>query len=159
MDCKQTSLVVPLGKSNRRDFITRLRETHPYGMTPLEYALRQAAESDLRRFTKRKTIILISDGADTCGGNPCEFIKQLPRMGIRVKVYCVGLGLRNRAADIAARNQLTCIAKVTDGRYLDVFSANQMSIWLADVLQETLRPKSESPERPHCTLTQSLFWL
>lgn len=146
MDCKQSSLVVPPGKSNRREFITQLRETHPYGLTPLEFALRQAAENDLRRFTKRKTIILISDGADTCGGNPCEFIKQLPRMGINLKVYCIGLGLRHRPDDIAARNQLICIAKVTDGAYLDVSSASQMIIWLSDVLRYTLDKKDSPPE-------------
>ncbi len=146
MDCKQSSLVVPPGKSNRRDLISQLREIHPYGMTPLEYALRQAAEKDLRRFTKQKTIILISDGGDTCGGNPCEFIKQLPRMGVNLKVYCIGLGLRNRPDDRIARNQLYCIAKESDGAYLDVSSASQMIIWLSDVLRYTLDSKASPPE-------------
>lgn len=126
MDCKQSALLVPLGQGNRRSIIERTRQVHPYGLTPLEYALRQAAENDLQGLNGPKTLILISDGADTCGGNPCEFIKQLPRLGIKLKVDIVGLSLKNRPDDILARNQLNCITERSGGKYYDANTAAQL---------------------------------
>lgn len=126
MDCKQSALLVPLGQGNRRSIIERVRQVHPYGLTPLEFALRQAAESDLQGLNGPKTLILISDGADTCGGNPCEFIKQLPRLGIKLKVDIVGLSLKNRPDDIMARHQLNCITEQSGGKYYDANTAAQL---------------------------------
>jgi len=126
MDCKQSALLVPLGQGNRRSIIERTRQVHPYGLTPLEYALRQAAENDLQGLNGPKTLILISDGADTCGGNPCEFIKQLPRLGIKLKVDIVGLSLKNRPDDILARHQLNCITEQSGGKYYDANTAAQL---------------------------------
>jgi Ca-activated chloride channel family protein len=126
MDCKQSALLVPLGQGNRRSIIERVRQVHPYGLTPLEFALRQAAENDLTGLSGPKTLILISDGADTCGGNPCEFIKQLPRMGIKLKVDIVGLSLKRRPDDIMARHQLNCITETSGGKYYDANTAAQL---------------------------------
>lgn len=126
IDCKQSALLVPLGQGNRRSIIERTRQVHPYGLTPLEFALRQAAESDLSGLNGPKTLILISDGADTCGGNPCEFIKQLPRLGIKLKVDIVGLSLKHRIDDIQARNQLNCITETSGGKYYDANTAAQL---------------------------------
>ncbi|MCC7527592.1 MAG: VWA domain-containing protein [Candidatus Melainabacteria bacterium] len=126
MDCKQSALLVPLGQGNRRSIIERVRQVHPYGLTPLEFALRQAAENDLAGLNGPKTLILISDGADTCGGNPCEFIKQLPRMGIKLKVDIVGLSLKHRPDDVMARHQLNCITETSGGKYYDANTAAQL---------------------------------
>lgn len=126
MDCKQSALLVPLGQGNRRSIIERVRQVHPYGLTPLEFALRQAAENDLSGMNGPKTLILISDGADTCGGNPCEFIKQLPRLGIKLKVDIVGLSLGHRPDDMLARHQLNCITDTTGGKYYDAKTAAQL---------------------------------
>jgi Ca-activated chloride channel family protein len=125
-DCKQSALLVPLGQGNRRSIIERVRQIHPYGLTPLEFALRQAAEGDLSGLSGPKTLILISDGADTCGGNPCEFIKQLPRMGIKLKVDIVGLSLGHRPEDMMARHQLNCITENSGGKYYDAKTAAQL---------------------------------
>lgn len=125
-DCKQSALLVPLGQGNRRSIIERVRQIHPYGLTPLEFALRQAAENDLSGLNGPKTLILISDGADTCGGNPCEFIKQLPRMGIKLKVDIVGLSLGHRPEDMIARHQLNCITENSGGKYYDAKTAAQL---------------------------------
>ncbi len=126
IDCKQSALLVPLGQGNRRSIIEKVRQIHPYGLTPLTYALRQAAESDLSGLQGPKTLILISDGADTCNENPCEFIKQLPRLGIKLKVDIVGLSLGHRPDDIIARNQLNCITEKSGGKYYDAKTAAQL---------------------------------
>lgn len=122
IDCQQTALLVPLGTGNRRTIIEQMRTVKPFGLTPLTYALRQAA-LDLTPMQGPKTIILLSDGAETCGGDPCSFIARLESMGIKLKVDIVGLGLRR---DKEAREQLNCIATVSGGKYYDANTSAEL---------------------------------
>ncbi|HEY9789182.1 MAG TPA: VWA domain-containing protein, partial [Candidatus Obscuribacterales bacterium] len=91
LDCQQTALLVPIGTHNRRAIVERIRSMRPYGLTPLTYALEQAA-SDLSQFGGKKQLILISDGAETCGLDPCAMVHQLTARGINMKIDIVGLG-------------------------------------------------------------------
>jgi Ca-activated chloride channel family protein len=122
IDCQQSALLVPIGQGNRRAIIERVRQVHPFGLTPLTYALMQA-ERDFHGMPGTKTIILISDGAETCGGNPCEYIKRLAQMGIKMKIDIVGMGLKH---EFSARNQLNCIASASGGKYYDANTAAEL---------------------------------
>ncbi len=123
IDCRQTALLVPLGQGNRRSIIEKVRNIKPFGMTPLEYAIRQAAEDDFSGAQGTKTMILITDGADTCGGDPCRYIRALPLLGIHLKVDVVGLDLKH---DRLARAELNCVAEGSGGKYYDANSAPEM---------------------------------
>lgn len=124
LECEATALLVPPGTGNRRTIISKLRELRPTGMTPLTLALLHAAERDLARVQGRKTIILISDGEDTCGHDPCAYIKTLPSRGIKLKVDILGLNLKSEKG---ARNQLDCIARSSNGgKYYDADTAAQL---------------------------------
>jgi len=130
VDCRQTVLLVPIGTENRSTIYKQMRSIQPFGLTPLEYALRQAAEDDFQGCRGSKTIILISDGADTCGGDPCAFIATMTqRYGIKIKCDVVGLELKN---DKSARNQLNCVAQSSGGKYYDANTA-------ADLIQSVSR--------------------
>ncbi len=122
-ECLQTALLVPLGQGNRRTIIEQVRNIRAFGMTPLEYALRQTAENDFAGAQGNKVIILISDGADTCGGDPCRLIRMLPAYGIKIKVDVVGLDLKR---DHFARAQLNCVAEQSGGKYSDAESATDL---------------------------------
>ncbi|MDR3616950.1 MAG: VWA domain-containing protein [Candidatus Obscuribacterales bacterium] len=122
-DCFQTQLLVPLGLHNRNSIIQRTRTIEPFGLTPLAYALRQTVEEDFRYAQGAKTIILISDGADTCGADPCAFMRLLPRYGVKIKCDVVGLDVHH---DNAARNQLNCIANATGGKYYDANTSGDL---------------------------------
>jgi Mg-chelatase subunit ChlD len=115
-ECENTALWVPIERSNRRAILEKVRQIKPYGMTPLAESIRQAAQRDFRGLDGDNVIILITDGADTCGGDPCKEIAQLPLYGIKIKVDVVGLDLHQ---DPAARRQLDCIAKTSGGKYYD----------------------------------------
>lgn len=122
-DCEQTTLLVPLGQGNRRAIIERVRDIRPFGMTPLTFALEQAARLDFANSKGKKVIILISDGADTCGGDPCRLIRMLPAYGIRIKIDVVGLDLKH---DHTARSELNCITENSNGKYYDANSAEEL---------------------------------
>jgi hypothetical protein len=122
VDCRMTALLVPMGVGNRRSIIEKVRNMRPYGMTPLEFALHQAAEDDLSACKGQKVLILISDGCDTCGGDPCRFIRQLPMLGIKLKADVVGLDIHDRRS----RNELNCVADSSGGKYYDANTAAQL---------------------------------
>ncbi len=116
LECRASALLVPPGVGNRRTIVEKMRRIQPTGMTPLTYAIYQAAESDLARVDGTKTIILITDGAETCGEDPCAYISTLPSKGIKLKIDILGLDLK-REPD--AKRQLDCIASKSGGKYYD----------------------------------------
>ena len=123
-ECRNTALWVPIGKGNRRSIIEKVRNLKPYGMTPLAYSIAQAAFTDFRATSGNKVIILITDGADTCNGDPCKVIRELlPRYGIKIKVDVVGLSMHR---ELQARDQLNCIADKSGGKYYDAKTAAQL---------------------------------
>ncbi len=129
LDCKQSKLAVALDRNNRRGIIEHCRDLEPVGPTPLEFALRQAVESDLAKQTGNKKIILICDGSDTCGGNPCEFVLKLRRTGLDIQVDVVGISI----TDVHARGQLQCIADNSEGKFHDTGSTKDLAVFLQNL--------------------------
>ena len=87
----------------------------PKGMTPITEALRQAA-GQLSKPDRPATIILVSDGIETCKGDPCALAKELAAKGSKLVIHTVGFGVNDAAA-----RQLQCIAQAGGGNY---YSAN-----------------------------------
>jgi len=106
-----TSLVVPLAPADPGAFIAQVDSIRAGGLTGIETALR-AAVGDLAGSTGKRTIMLISDGAETCGGNPCAAAADLlANTGIEFIVNTVGF----QTSGTSAEGQLQCIADATGG--------------------------------------------
>lgn len=114
-DCKQSFLLVPIGLHNRGEIVAKADELKPKGLTPLAYALAQAAE-DFEGLPGEHHIILISDGADTCHKDPCAVIRKLRELGFKMRVDVIGL---DKKAKVAEGWQLECIAKESGGKYFE----------------------------------------
>ncbi|TIL55239.1 MAG: VWA domain-containing protein, partial [Mesorhizobium sp.] len=82
------------------------------GKTPLTSAVRQAAEA-LKYTEDKATVILITDGLETCKGDPCALGKELRAAGVDFTVNVVGFGL---TADEG--KQVACLADNTGGKYI-----------------------------------------
>ena len=67
-------------------------------------------------------MILITDGVDTCGGDPCSYIKTLKMRGISLRVDVVGLDIRRDNA----KGKLDCIAKNSGGKYYGADTAAKL---------------------------------
>lgn len=81
------------------------------GYTPIAHTLVQAA-GDFPPNAKERVIVLVSDGKETCKGDPSVAAKALPGKGITV--HTIGF-----VVDTAARMQLQNIARATGGTYFD----------------------------------------
>jgi hypothetical protein len=91
-NCYDTQLEVMFSKDNLTQMELRLNALHPYGVTPIAFSIKEAAEKDMLD-TKRNTysLILITDGGESCGGNLCEVVRALLEKKIDFKPYILSL--------------------------------------------------------------------
>ena len=76
--CEDIELVVPPAAGSA-SAITAAADTMKFlGKTPLSAAVRQAAEA-LKYTEDKATVILITDGLETCEADPCALGKELER--------------------------------------------------------------------------------
>ncbi|MEN8219724.1 MAG: OmpA family protein [Pseudomonadota bacterium] len=113
-DC-ETKMLVPPSNTNMGRVKSRAMSIYPAGSTPIAKSIEEAGRR-LGNNSQKTTIILISDGEETCGGDPCaaaESLKQ--KLNVDLKIYTVGYSVDNNT-----RTQLQCIAKAGKAKYHDV---------------------------------------
>ena len=144
-NCSDIETLVPVGpaRSTVPDILSAARSIEPKGMTPLTDAVRVAAEG--MRYTERPaTVVLITDGIESCNGDPCALANELERFGIDFTAHVVGFGL-----DPIERAQVQCLADGTGGQYFEAADAAGLQTALADALLplDDLIPPQTKPER------------
>lgn len=101
---------------------------NPRGRTPLTESIRQAAE--VLDYTHRPAVVvLVTDGEETCGGDPCALGQFLKKTGHDITVHVIGYR-EGESNYFAAR----CVADATGGKYYPVSTEDQ----LIDALRKTL---------------------
>ena len=85
------------------------RAITPRGRTPLAEATRLAAEAV---GNGGGSVILVTDGIETCHPDPCAVAQAIARSGARVAIHTIGFAV----GDPAAIAQLRCMAEATGGR-------------------------------------------
>lgn len=90
----------------------RLRALMPRGKTPLADALRRAA-AEIPATAEEADIVLVTDGLETCGGDPCAVAAELAAEGVPIRAHVVGFGLTEGEV-----RQIACVAENTGGLVL-----------------------------------------
>lgn len=129
--CRQSQLLVPLGTNNRATIAAQMMNIQAVGKTPITYSLQQAVDNDFAGYPGKKTIILVSDGEETCWFNPCDYAVDMVRSGIQVKINTIGFVTHNRRAD----QQLKCVALATKGKFYSADTAADLAKGLQDSAQ------------------------
>lgn len=133
-ECNDIELLVPPGPLDKVALLRAVDGLKPRGPTPLSAALRFAATA-LEAEKRRATIILVSDGLETCGGDPCLTANELARMGPGLTIHAVGFDLTAKEA----RN-FACIATATGGRFLQANDAASLKDALGLAVAESTAP-------------------
>ncbi len=143
--CSNTVQVLPVGLYNGSTFYQGMDKYPTGGATPLVYGLHLAITKDLAGFpaTSKKKIILITDGGENCGGNPCEFVKQLTqtRSDIIIDVIIIG-------GDMSYK----CLADTTGGKYYsfrdpDLYNGTFETVLLDSINTAPQVPNKETPQQ------------
>lgn len=147
--CHATNVLVPLGQNNRNLIASKMIGIQPTGMTPISYAIIRSLDEDFQTVNGPKTIILISDGIETCGEDPCHVAVRLQHMGINVKINVIGLGLQ----DYAATKQLRCVALGTKGKFYSANTAAELaqSMGRAMAIETKVQGTIMTPTSPRVT--------
>jgi hypothetical protein len=119
--CTDTALVVPVAPLNPANLLDAAQKLAPRGETPLVYSILQTP-GDLRE-VKGGTVILITDGEESCKGDFAAAAAALKEAGMNLTLTIVGFTLKSAVA----QQQLAALAGSTGGRYYDAQSGAALS--------------------------------
>src|SRR5262249_46815388 len=91
-NCLDSKLEVSFAKKNFEKLKTAMDNVHPQGWTPIAYSLAQAITDFPNDSLSTNSIILITDGIETCKGNPCDVAQQYEQKRVSLKPFIIGLG-------------------------------------------------------------------
>lgn len=91
-DCKDSKLIVPFSAGNSALIKQKVSLAKPTGITPIEHSLTEAA-NDFKDNKANNIVIIITDGIEECGGDPCKARQKLMAKGIVFKPFIIGIGL------------------------------------------------------------------
>ncbi len=134
--CSDIELVVPPGPGTAQAISDAAAGMKFLGKTPLSEAVRQAA-AELRSTEAKATVILITDGIETCDADPCALGNELEASGVDFTTHVVGFGLTAEEGKTVA-----CLAENTGGKYIEAKDASSLS----DALKTTVAVAEPEPE-------------
>ncbi|ELR68258.1 hypothetical protein C900_00612 [Fulvivirga imtechensis AK7] len=115
-NCRDTRLEVGFGKNNHDQIINKLKMIDPKGTTPIAYSLEQSANDFPSAPGYRNIIIIITDGIESCDGDPCAVSLALQKKGIFLKPFIIGIGMGKEYKD-----QFKCIGEYYDAKDIQSF--------------------------------------
>lgn len=135
-DCGDIETILPVGKVDHAKYMSVINKISPKGKTPITAALRKSAEA-LKFSEEKATVILISDGLETCEADPCALAKELEEAGVDFTAHVVAFDLEDK--DTAS---LQCLARETGGKFLSAKSADELS----DAIGQVVVAQAPEPE-------------
>jgi hypothetical protein len=131
--CADIELIVPIQQGGAAAIVAWLPSMQALGMTPMSESIRLAAEDFTFDPGRHNSIVLISDGIETCGDDPSDVARFLQELGIDFTIHVIGLGV-----DAQTREQLSRLAETGRGVYHDVDSEQDLKDALLDVEQRVI---------------------
>jgi Ca-activated chloride channel family protein len=141
-DCDDIEMIIPVGPHNAREMTAKVQAISPKGKTPLSAAVKQAAEA-LRYTEERATVVLVSDGLETCDIDPCELAAELAMSGVDFTVHVIGFDI-----SVGDQERLRCLADKTGGLFLAADNAGSLRDALFKTVEKVQAPPPAVIEDP-----------
>lgn len=125
-NCRQVSLSPSFPFAQRSALKKRIEGIQPVGKTPLAEALALAGKK-VDGVNRDAIILLVSDGDETCGGDPCQVARELKKSKPRLQVNVV---------DIMSTGAGNCIASSTGGKVFAVNNTREFKQIMKKAMQE-----------------------
>ncbi len=119
-NCEDIETLIPVGPLDSARFKTAVDAVLPTGKTPITAAVTKAAQG-LGYEDAPATVILISDGLETCNADPCSAASDLEKRGVDFTVHVVGFDISDENVD-----SLKCIAENTGGKFFTAGNATEL---------------------------------
>ncbi|RKF14691.1 VWA domain-containing protein [Roseovarius spongiae] len=145
-DCADIETLIAPAAGTAADIQARIDKITPTGKTPLTDAVEMAAKQ--MAYTDRPaTVVLISDGLESCERDPCALAGELAKSGVGFTAHVVGFGL-GTSEDTAS---LACIAEETGGKFIEAGNASELGealSTLGDTVAEAPAPEPAAEPEP-----------
>ncbi len=113
--CRGVETIYRLGSANTAQVEAALRGVRPTGWTPLASAITAAGSSfSPSRTPGAQVVYVVSDGLETCGGDPVAAARTLNRGPVKAVVNIIGFDLAP-----ADRAQLAAVASAGGGTFVE----------------------------------------
>ena len=129
-DCNDVEELIALGPLNRKAMTAQIQQLNAKGKTPISRSVRLTAER-IKHLEDETTIILISDGQETCDPDPCGLVKDLKASGIKFIMHVIGFDVTEEE-----KKQLECMAKEGGGKYFTADNAGEFSAAASEVVKK-----------------------
>jgi Ca-activated chloride channel family protein len=141
-DCNDIEALVPVGAIDKDKIISLVKKIQPKGKTPIARSLKKVAQE--LKFTEEKaTIILISDGKESCDANPCDVAKELEKKGIDFVTHVIGFNVDKKTDE-----ELACIAKSTGGEYFSAKNATALYSAMKSIVKKVEKVEPTPTPKP-----------
>lgn len=138
-DCKDIEVMLKPQRGNSARVQKLVKGIKPKGKTPISQSVLTAAKT-LKYTKQRATVILVSDGQETCTKvDPCEMARELEKRGADFTTHVIGFDVNKKTA-----KQLECMARATGGMYRDAKSADKLQDALKDAVESVKREGYDS---------------
>jgi Ca-activated chloride channel family protein len=141
-DCKDIETVIPVGQGTAGKISRTINGIQPKGKTPLSDAVRHAARA-LRYEEECATVVLISDGVETCNADPCAVGAELSMGGFDFTAHVIGFDLKDEE-----QVGLRCLAENTGGQFLAAADAAGLRSALSQAMEIIAEPPPPVVEEP-----------
>lgn len=119
-DCADIETVVPPAPLDRGALRSTVDALNPKGKTPITASLESAF--GLLRDGRPATVVLVSDGLETCGGDPCAAVRAAAERNPDFVLHVVGFDLAGE--DLS---QLECAAQAGRGLFLGAGDGDELA--------------------------------
>jgi Ca-activated chloride channel homolog len=133
-DCDDVEELVSLGPLDKEKMVAQIQALSPKGKTPISRSVRLTAER-IKHLEDETTIILVSDGKETCDPDPCGLVKDLKASGIKFVMHVIGFDVTE-----AERQELECMAREGGGQYYTASNAGEFLAAAQEVVQKSTPP-------------------
>jgi Ca-activated chloride channel family protein len=130
-DCNDVEELTQLGPLDRQDLVAKIKNLDHKGKTPITLSVQKVAEG-LKTLEDETTIILVSDGEETCEGDPCAMVKELKSSGIKFVMHVIGFDVTEKE-----KAQLACLAEAGGGSYFTAKNVGELTSAAKKVVEKT----------------------
>ncbi len=122
-DSCRTDLEIPVGPLDAGAVSSKIRNVQAKNLakTPIAASLAKV-QADLAGVEGPVTVVLLTDGEETCDGDPRAAIETLQAAGIDVRVNIVGFAIN----ELALKEQFEAWARVGNGRYIEAHDKDEL---------------------------------
>lgn len=142
-DCEDIQETIPFSDHSVGRLEKSLEAMTPVGMTPLHKSI-EATVDGMKNLKGPKRVVIVTDGQDTCGGDPCKTAERIKKENLDITFFVVALGFDNKSSDKIKK--LECLGDVQSANDGESFAGAMGKASKAVSRNPNLRVISPNPD-------------